>query len=295
MHVALIGLGQMGSGIARNILKAGHQLTVYNRTHSRAEELKSSGASVADSPGQAAASAEVLITMLSDDHALEDVVFSKSNVLETLAPGAVHVSMSTISVALSRRLESAHHSRKQHYVAAPVFGRPEAAAAAKLFVVAAGAHDQIERCRPIFDAVGQRTFVASAEPHLANVVKLCGNFMITSVMESLAESMALVRKSGMDASAFLEIMTGSLFNAPIYKTYGTILAQEKFKEVGFKLSLGFKDNRLVRAAAQDAAVPMPLASLIGDLYLSAIAQGLSECDWSAIADVTFRNAGIAGK
>ncbi len=295
MKVAFIGLGQMGSGMARNILKAGHQLTVNNRTRSRADELKASGATVADSPAQAAAHAEVVITMLSDDRALEDVVFSKSGILDALPQGAVHVSMSTISVALSRRLVSAHRERNQQYLASPVFGRPDAAAAAKLFVVAAGPADQIQRCQPLFDVLGQKTFIAGPEAPMANIVKLCGNFMITAVMESLAESMALVRKSGMDPNAFLDILTGSLFNAPIYKTYGTILAQQKFKEAGFKLPLGFKDNRLVREAAQDVSVPMPLASLIADRFLSAMAQGMSEYDWSAIADITFRNAGLSDK
>lgn len=292
MKVAFIGLGQMGAGIARNILKAGHQLTVYNRTRSRTEELHSLGATVADTPEHAAKGAEVVITMLADDHAVENIVFWKAGVLDSLPEGAIHISMSTISVALSKRMAAAHRERRQHYVSAPVFGRPDAAAAAKLFVVAAGSADHIQRCQTIFNAIGQKTFVAGPEAPMANVVKLCGNFMITSVIESLAESFALVRKSGMDPNEFLEIMTGSLFNAPIYKNYGAIVAQEKFKEVGFKLPLGLKDNRLVLAAAQEAAVPMPLANVIGDHFVSAIAQGMSEYDWSAIAAVTFRNAGL---
>lgn len=295
MKIAFIGLGSMGSGIARNIAKAGHQLTVYNRTRRRAEALQSAGVTVADNPRDAVKDAEVVITMLADDPAVENIVLSKDGILQALPEGAVHVSMSTISVALSKRLDSAHKECKQTYIAAPVFGRPDAAAAAKLFVVAAGAADQIQRCQPIFDVIGQKTFVAGPEPSMANVVKLCGNFMITGVIESLAESFALVRKSGMDPMQFLDIITNSLFNAPIYKTYGTIVAEEKFKEAGFKLPLGLKDNRLVRAAAQDAAVPMPLASLVGDLFVSAIAQGMSEYDWSAIAGVTFRNAGLADK
>lgn len=292
MNIAFIGLGHMGSGIARNIANAGHHITVYNRTRSRAEQLQSAGVTIADNPRDAVRDAEVVITMLADDHAVENIVLWTDGILQALPEGAVHVSMSTISVALSKRLDSAHKQLKQHYVAAPVFGRPDAAAAAKLFVVAAGTADQIQRCQPIFDVIGQKTFVAGPEPSMANVVKLCGNFMITSVIESLAESMALVRKSGMDPNHFLEIMTNSLFNAPIYKNYGAIVAQEKYKEAGFKLPLGLKDNRLVRAAAHDAAVPMPLASLVGDLFLSAIAQGMSEYDWSAIAGVTFRNAGL---
>jgi len=292
MKIAFIGLGNMGSGIARNLAKAGHQLTVYNRTRSRAEELRSSGATVADTPEQSVKDAEIVITMLADDRAVENIVLWKGGVIEALPEGAVHISMSTISVALSKRLESAHKQFKQHYVSAPVFGRPDAAAAAKLFVVAAAPADLIHRCQPIFEAIGQKTFIAGTDPAIANTVKLCGNFMITAVIESLAESFALVRKSGMDPNQFLDIMTSSLFSAPIYKTYGTMIAQEKYKNAGFKLPLGLKDNRLVLAAAQDAAVPMPMASLIGDHFLAAIAQGMSEWDWSAVAAITFRNAGL---
>lgn len=282
----------MGVGIARNLLKAGHELSVYNRTRSRAEEF-SRNARIAERPADAALDAEVVITMLADDHALEDVVFAPSGILEALPPEAIHISMSTISVAMSQRLAHAHTERKQHYVAAPVFGRPDAAEAAKLFVVAAGPANQVDRCRPIFDAIGQRTFIAGDEAPKANVVKICGNFLITAVIESLAESFALVRKSGIDAAGFLEIMTESLFGAPIYKNYGTLVANERFEKAGFSLKLGLKDNRLVLAAAQDAAVPMPLASLIGDRFIAAIAQGMSDHDWSAIAEVTYRDAGLS--
>lgn len=282
----------MGTGMAQNLSKEGHELTLYNRTRSKAEELQSAKAKVLSNPAEAARGAEVVITMLSDDAALHKVVFGPNGISEALSPGAVHVSMSTISVELSKHLAQTHREQKQNYVAAPVFGRPEAAAAAKLFIVAAGDEAQIERCRPLFDVMGQKTFVAGPEAQMANVVKLCGNFMITCVIESLAESFALVRKSGMDPMQFLEIITGSLFNAPIYKTYGAIVAEEKFQPAGFKLPLGLKDNRLVRAAAADVAVPMPLASMVNDLFLTAIAQGMSDWDWSAIAGVTLKNAGL---
>lgn len=292
MKVGFVGLGSMGSAMARNLLKAGHELTVYNRTRSRAEALSSEGAVVADSAGGAAAGAEVVITMLADDHAVEAVVFGPGNILESLPANAIHVSMSTISVALSRRLAAAHRERRQTYVAAPVFGRPEAAAAAKLFIVAAGPSAAVERCRPLFDAMGQKTFIAGEEPTAANVVKLIGNFLITTVIEGLAESFALVRKSGLDANQFLEILTNSLFNAPIYKTYGGLIATEKFEPPGFKLPLGLKDNRLLLAAAEEKSVPMPMASLVRDRFLSALAQGLGESDWSAIARISAREAGL---
>jgi 3-hydroxyisobutyrate dehydrogenase-like beta-hydroxyacid dehydrogenase len=292
MKVGFIGLGNMGSGMARNLIKAGHHLTVYNRTRSRADELRSAGAAVAETPGQAADGAEAVITMLSDDHAVEEVVFDPGQVLATLPRGSVHVSSSTISVALSRNLAAIHQQHGQHYLSVPVFGRPEAAAAAKLFIVAAGDAKQIERCRPLFEAMGQKTFVAGDEPPMANVIKVAGNFLITAVMEGLAEAFALARKSNVDAGQMLEILTGSLFPAPLFKNYGAMIAQEKFEPVGFKLRLGAKDNRLVLSAAEEAGVPMPLASLVRDHFIAAMAQGMADSDWAAVAKIIYRNAGL---
>jgi 3-hydroxyisobutyrate dehydrogenase-like beta-hydroxyacid dehydrogenase len=292
MNIAFIGLGNMGSAMATNLLKAGHTLTVYNRSRARADALKSMGARAASTPGEAAAGAEVAITMLADDHAVESVVFDKGNILDSLPPDAIHVSMSTISVALSRRLAAAHAERKQHYVSAPVFGRPEAAAAAKLFIVAAGPAAQIERCHSLFNAMGQKTFIAGEEASGANLMKLTGNFLITAVIEGLAESFALMRKAGLDANLFHEILTNSLFNAPIYKTYGALINSQKFEPAGFKLPLGMKDNRLLLAAAEEAAVPMPMASLVRDRFLAAMAQGMAESDWSAISRISAKEAGL---
>ena len=292
MKVGFVGLGSMGSGIARNLIKAGHTLTVYNRTKSRAEELRPLGASVAGTPGDAASGAEVVITMLADDRALEAVVLGPRNILESLPAAAVHVGMSTISVALSRRLASVHSERKQHYVAAPVFGRPEAAATGKLFVVAGGPAGQIERCRPLFDAIGQNTFIAGEDAFAASLFKVAGNFMITTVIESLSEAFALVRKSGLDPNKFLEVLTGSIFGAPVYRNYGAMIAADKFEPVGFKLPLGFKDNRLVLSAAEDAVVPMPMANLVHDRFVTAIARGMSESDWAAIARIAAHDAGL---
>jgi 3-hydroxyisobutyrate dehydrogenase-like beta-hydroxyacid dehydrogenase len=292
MKVAFVGLGSMGLPMARNLIKAGHALTVYNRTRSRAEEMHAHGAKVAATPAEAASGAEAVITMLADDRALERVSFGPGNILESLPAGGVHISMSTISVALSRRLQAAHHEKRQHFVAAPVFGRPEAAAAAKLFVVAAGPAAQIERCRALFDAVGQKTFLAGEDASGANLIKLTGNFLITTVIEGLAEGFALVRKCGLDANQFLEILTGSLFAAPIYKTYGGLIAADKFEPAGFKMPLGLKDNRLLLAAAEEANVPMPMASLVRDRFLAAMAQGLGEADWSAIARMAAQEAGL---
>lgn len=292
MNVGFIGLGNMGQAIARNLIKAGHQLMVYNRTRSRAEALQSEGATVAASPAEAAANAEVLITMLADDNAVKAIIFEPGNAIQALRAGAVHVSMSTISVALSRRLTKAHRERRQHYVAATVFGRPDAAAAAKLFVVAAGAPEQLRFCQPLFDVVGQRTFITGTDPPAANVIKLAGNFLITAAIEGMAEAIALVRKHGGDQHKFLEVLTGTLFSAPVYQNYGRMIAADNFEPAGFKLPLGFKDNRLLLSAAEEAAVPMPLASLVHDRFVEALAQGLAESDWAAIAHISYRNAGI---
>ena len=292
MKVGIIGLGNMGSSIARNLIKAGHSLSVYNRTRSRAEAFASLGASVAETPAEAASEAEALITMLADDAAVESVIYSPGNAIGALPAGTVHISMSTISVALSRRLAEAHREKRQHYVAAPVFGRPDAAAAAKLFIVTAGPAEQIERCRPLFDAIGQKTFLVGEEAQAANVIKLGGNFLITTVIESLGEAFALGRKFGVDPHVFLDILTNSLFTAPVYRTYGRMIASDNFEPAGFKMPLGLKDNRLLLAAAEEAAVPMPMASLVHDRFVAALAQGLGEADWAAIARISYQTAGL---
>ncbi len=292
MKIGFIGLGNMGAGMSRNLVKAGHDLIVYNRTHSRAEELQRLGARVANTASEAAADAEALITMLADDRAVQDVIFEPGRAIESLPGGAIHISMSTISVALSRRLAKSHAEKYQTYIAAPVFGRPDAAATGKLFIVSAGPSEQIEKCRSLFAAMGQKNFVINEDAPAANLIKLSGNFLITTVIESLAEAFALVRKSGVDPQKLLEVLTNSLFSAPVYKTYGAIVAADKYEQVGFKMPLGFKDNRLVLAAAEEAAVPMPMASLLHDRFVAAMAQGLENADWSAVARIVYKNAGL---
>src|SRR5690348_12376449 len=292
MKIGFVGLGAMGTPMARKLLDAGYEMTVYNRTRSRSEQLAAGRVRIADTPGQAATACDAVITMLADDAALESAVFDQNGILQSLGAGKVHISCSTISVDLSRRLAAAHRERRQDYIAAPVFGRPDAAAAAKLFIVAAGSEDQIGKCEPLFHAMGQKTFVLGNDASTANVVKLAGNFLISSVIESLAEAFALARKSGVDPTQFLEILTSSLFNAPVYKTYGALVATQKFEPVGFKLPLGLKDNRLVMAAAEEKSVPLPLASLIHDRFIAAIANGLAESDWSAISSMAMRDAGL---
>jgi 3-hydroxyisobutyrate dehydrogenase-like beta-hydroxyacid dehydrogenase len=293
MKVGFVGLGGMGSGMARRLQQAGHDLTVYNRTRSRADELAKEGARVVDTVAQAAAGVEVLVSMLADDRVVDEVIFSPGNAVNALPPGSCHVSMSTISVACSRRLATVHREQNQAYVAAPVFGRPEAAAAGKLYIVAAGPHDQIEKCRPLFNAMGQKLFEVGPDGPEANLFKIAGNFMIAAMIESLAEAFALVRKSGLEPRQFLEVLTGSLFDAPVFRNYGAMLAADRFEPAGFRLPLGLKDNRLALAAAEEVAVPLPLANLVRDRFLAAIALGMSESDWAAIARIASRDAGLA--
>jgi 3-hydroxyisobutyrate dehydrogenase-like beta-hydroxyacid dehydrogenase len=290
MQIGLIGLGQMGSGIAANILKAGHDLTVYNRTRAKAEALASQGAKVADHPADACRG-EAVITMLANDDAVESAVYGDGGVLASLPKGAIHISSSTISVALSTRMAADHAQRNQRYVSAPVFGRPEAAAAAKLFVVAAGASDAVKAAMPIFDAIAQKTFTVSENAPAANIIKLSGNFLIASVIESLGEAMALVGKAGIDKHQYLDILTSTLFGAPIYKTYGNLIADAKFEPAGFAAPLGLKDIRLALAAGDELRVPLPLASLLRDRYLTLLANGGDKLDWSAIGGLAAKDAG----
>jgi len=292
MNIAFLGLGNMGTPMARNLLRAGHDVSVWNRTSSRADELRADEAKVADSIATAAHGADVAITMLADDNAVSSAVLGGGGVAESLALGSIHVSMSTISVALSQQLAAEHRKRGQHYLTAPVFGRPEAAAAGKLFIAAAGNAPALERCRPIFDAIGQRTFVIGPKPEMANVVKLTGNFLIASVIESLGEAVALARKYGIDPHEYVEFLTSTLFAAPVYKTYGGIIADQRYQPAGFKMRLGLKDVRLVLAAAEAVDAPMPIASLVHDNVLAAIGRGMEDYDWSATAKLAAENAGL---
>jgi 3-hydroxyisobutyrate dehydrogenase-like beta-hydroxyacid dehydrogenase len=233
----------------------------------------------------------VVITMLANDDAVETVTFGEEGILASLSAGATHVSSSTISLALAERLTDAHAEAGHRFVAAPVFGRPEAAEAAKLFVVAAGEPAAVQALSPVFDALGQRTFVVAEQPKAANLVKLSGNFLIASVIESLAESMALVEKAGVDKQDYLEVLTSTLFDAPVYKTYGGLLAREEFEPAGFAASLGLKDVRLVLAAGESLEVPLPVASLIRDRFLTLLANGGAHLDWSALGKVASWEAG----
>ena len=290
MKVGFIGLGHMGAGMAANLVKTGHDVTVYNRTRRKVEALVAQGAKAASSVSDAC-TGDAVITMLADDDAVESVVFSGGGVIGSLPAAAIHISSSTISVALSERLEAAHAKAGQRFVAAPVLGRPDVAAAGQLFVVAAGAPNAVKAAAPLFDAIGKRTFVVSETPKAANLVKLSGNFLLASVIESLGEAMALMGKAGIDRRQYLDILTSTLFDVPVYKTYGGLIADGQFEPAGFAAPLGHKDIRLTLAAAEDLRVPLPLASLLHDRFLALLAHGGDKLDWSAIGRLAAKDAG----
>jgi 3-hydroxyisobutyrate dehydrogenase-like beta-hydroxyacid dehydrogenase len=291
MKIGFVGTGQMGSGMARNLLRAGHQVTVYNRTRDKAEALAADGARVADSAAEAAKGADAVFSMLADDHAASQAVLSENGIAAGLAPGAAHISSSTISVNMAKKLEAEHNNRKQIYVSAPVFGRPEAAEAKKLIVVPAGPPDAVQHFQSAFEAIGRATFIAGDQPWQANLIKLCGNFMIASMLETFGEAFAVVEKGGMQPSLFLDVMS-ELFGSPVYKNYGGLVVQKKFDPAGFALKLGFKDARLVSEAAQDLGAPLPIAGVLRDQFVSGIAHGQEQLDWSSIALVSRRAAGL---
>ncbi|MDX1890021.1 NAD(P)-dependent oxidoreductase [Mycolicibacterium sp. 050158] len=293
MDIGFIGLGNMGAGMAANLVAAGHRVTAYNRSRDKVDALVAKGAQAAGSIAEACGG-EAVVSMLANDAAVEAVAFGTDGILATLPKGSVHVSSSTISVALAERLAAAHAEAGQGFVTAPVFGRPEAAAAAKLFVVTAGDPVVTRSLSPIFDAIGQRTFVVSEDPTAASLIKLSGNFLIASVIESLGEAMALVAKAGVDKEQYLEILTSTLFGAPVYQTYGGLIARDEFEPAGFAATLGLKDVRLVLAAGDELRVPLPLASLLRDRFLTLLATGGEHLDWAAVGALSAWEAGGKG-
>jgi 3-hydroxyisobutyrate dehydrogenase-like beta-hydroxyacid dehydrogenase len=294
MKLGFIGLGRMGASMAANLIEAGHEVAVYNRTPDRQKALIEQGAQAAASVIDACRG-DAVITMLADDHAVESVVFGEGGVIAGLNAGAIHISMSTISVALSESLAAAHADVGQRFVAAPVFGRPDAAAAANLFIVTAGAPNAIDTCRPLFETLSQKHFVIGERPETANLVKLSGNFLLASVIEALSEAMALVSKAGLDRHKYLDFLTATLFPAPVYKTYGALIAEGRFEPAAFAAPLGHKDIRLTLAAGESLRVPMPLASLLRDRFLALLAQGGEALDWSAIARLATEDAGMSSR
>jgi 3-hydroxyisobutyrate dehydrogenase-like beta-hydroxyacid dehydrogenase len=292
MKIGFIGLGAMGAAIAGNLVRARHDVLVWNRSAEKARPLIDAGAVLAASPKAAAAGRDVVLTMLADDAALLAVLAGENGMHAGLERGALHVSMSTIAVSTADQLTASHRALGQRFLCAPVFGRPQAAAAAKLFVVAGGDPADVGTADPLFKAIGQRVFHVCATPSAASLIKLCGNFMILSAIEAMGEAMALAQKGGISKQQLYEVLTGSLFDSPVYRLYGDILVNERYQPAGFAAPLGLKDMRLAGQAAEALKVPMPLLNVLRDHLLQTIAQQGDDIDWSGIARTTAKNAGL---
>jgi 3-hydroxyisobutyrate dehydrogenase-like beta-hydroxyacid dehydrogenase len=293
MKIGFVGLGSMGSAIARNLIASGQEVCVYNRNPERAEPLRKAGAMVAATPALAAQSAEVVFTMVADDGALAAVTHGETGIAAGMRRGAVHVSMSTISMAAAAELAEFHRQAGLGFVSAPVFGRPDAAAARKLFIMAAGADEHLKIAMPLLEQLGQSVGIVGTDPSHASLVKLIGNFMLSGIIEMLGEACAVAGKAGIDPVRLVELLTNASFNAPVFKIYGALIATQRFQPAGFSLPLGQKDNRLVLAAAEALGVPMPLANLVHDRFLTLRAQGFgAEHDWSAVGLGALADAGL---
>lgn len=290
MKIGFAGLGGMGSAMAANLLQAGYGVKVWNRSPQAAQPLVSAGAVQARQPEELA-EVDVLITMLANDAATEQVVV-ESGLLQQLRAGAIHINMATVSVALAKRLALLHAERNVGYIAAPVLGRVDVAAAGKLNILAAGDPLLLAKVQPLFEVLGQQTWHFGDQPEQANIVKIAANFTLASAIEAMAEGSALVRNYGVSGADYLHMLTSTLFASPAYKGYGGLIAEEKFEPAGFKLSLGMKDVGLALEASANSHTPMPFASVLKDNFLDAVAQGDADLDWSALAKVAARRAGL---
>jgi 3-hydroxyisobutyrate dehydrogenase-like beta-hydroxyacid dehydrogenase len=293
MKLGFIGLGNMGAAIAANLVRAGHEVAVWNRTASKSQTVVSAGAVLRADPRAVAADSEVVFSMLADDAALHAALDGEHGLAAGLRRGSLHVSLSTIAVATADRVAALHLNLGQRFLCAPVFGRPEAAAAAKLFIVAAGESAALQWVSPVLGAISQRVFYVGETPSAASLVKLCGNFMILSAIEALGEAMALAEKGGIAKKQLLEILTGTLFDSPVYRNYGAMMVEGRFRPAGFAAPLGLKDMRLAAQSSEALSVPMPLLNILRDHLIQTIAQQGEDIDWSAIARTSARNAGLA--
>jgi 3-hydroxyisobutyrate dehydrogenase-like beta-hydroxyacid dehydrogenase len=292
MKVGFIGLGKMGQGMSRRILGGGHDLIVYNRTRGKAADLASAGATIATSIADACSGRGVVITMVADDTAVQEVALGVGGVRDSLQAGAVHLCMGTHSVAAIQVLSTAHAKADQTLVYAPVLGRPDAAAAGQLGIVAGGPDGAVESCTPLFQLIGRRTFLAGAKQEGAAAIKLSNNFVLGAAIEAMAEAFSLVRKYGVMPQVLFDVMTDALFAAPAYKIYGKIMVDESYDTVGFMTLQGLKDLNLALAAADQARVPMPSANNVRDRLLGAIAHGDGEKDWAVMAREQNRASGL---
>jgi 3-hydroxyisobutyrate dehydrogenase-like beta-hydroxyacid dehydrogenase len=292
MKVGVIGLGAMGSGLAESLLRAGHEVVVWNRSKPPLEPLRAKGAHTANAPADAFV-ADAVVTMLANDEAVREVVLD-GRLLKHADGGTVHVMSATISVALAKELEEVHAKERVALVCAPVLGRPDVAEKGELNVLAAGAPAALAKVRPVLEAIGRKTWTLGEQPHKANVAKLSANYMIAATIELLAEVFAFTEKSGLDPKVFFEMATNTLFAAPVFKTYGGLILERDFEPAKFKLKLGLKDVRLALAAGEAAEVPLPFASVLRDNFVDAIANGAADKDWAALSQVSFRRAGLKG-
>jgi len=287
MKVGFIGIGSMGAAMVPNLVKAGHQVSVWNRNAKAAQALQ--GVTLLDSPVMAF-QCDAVITMLADDKAVRSVIFD-SGALENARKDCVHVMASTISLALVEQLKQRHFDAGIAYVSAPVFGVPAAAASAQLNIVVAGEDAAVAAVQPLFDVLGQKTWRLGTDPKRANVAKIAGNMMITLAMEAMGEATALTESHGVKAADFLDIITNTLFASPSYKRYGGFIASNSY-EPGFKLTLGLKDVNLALEAANEKRIVLPAAEIVRENMMQAIEQGLGGKDWSIVAKVTRRRAGL---
>ncbi len=290
--LGFIGLGNMGEPIAVNLMQAGYSVRVYNRTASKTAQLVQKGASLASTSADVATPGGIVFTMLSDDAAVESVCLPAGSFVERLGPGGIHVSLSTISPAAARRLAEHHKKYQVEYVASPIFGRPPAVAARTAWLCTSGSVAAKSRVKPLLEATSQAIFDFGDDPGGANVVKLCGNFLIASAMESLAEVFALARKNGVDPNSVADFLGKTLFACPIYQTYGKLINARQYEPAGFRLVLGLKDINLALQTAASSAVPMPVASLLRDRWLTGVAKGRGDMDWSVIALGVAEDAGL---
>jgi 3-hydroxyisobutyrate dehydrogenase-like beta-hydroxyacid dehydrogenase len=289
MDVGFIGLGNMGAAMARNLIKAGHRVTVYNRSRDKAEALRKDGAIVADTPADTARSG-VVLTMLADDNAVAAVVEGPEGVLVGLPHSGIVVNMSTVSLAATRRLTEATKAAGKSFVAAPVFGRPDAAEAAKLFIAVAGPAQAVARIEPLLAVMSQNFANFGEDPAHAAMVKISSNFMLQTAIEGMAEALALVRKQGVDPAQYLDFVTASVFTAPFYKGYGGAIVARKYEPAGFAIPMALKDTKLALAAASEVNTPLPLADLIRDRFLIALSRGWDHLDMAALGKVAAENA-----
>lgn len=290
--ISFIGLGNMGLAIANNLIESGYSLQIYNRTAEKAQPLVDKGAKLAAAPADAVEGSSFVITMLANDQALEAVVLGENGILEKLSPGGIHLSMSTILPTTSRHLAEHHQRIGANYLAAPVFGRPDAAAARKLWICLSGSEVVKSEVQSVLKVLGQGVFDFGEDVGAANVVKLTGNFLIISAIEAMAEAFTLAQKNGIERTKIAELFGQTLFACPIYQNYGRMIAQEEYEPAGFKLSLGLKDVTLVLQTASDSQMPMPFASLLHERLMASVAQGRGDIDWTGLALEISQQAGI---